>query len=308
VHVHNILNSWLCLPLRLLGHRVLFHLHGQEWRAAKWGPMMSLLMRLSILPMVYGAHVVVTVCEESRRLLSARFPRRATRIVCIPNGLPGPTRSATRSHAPFLADHGLAPDAFFLFAGRLVPQKRVELIVQALALSGSSFPLVLAGTGSYSTGYVATLEAEVRRRGLDGRVFFLGQLDWEQLRHLYANCRAVVHPSDSEGCSNTLLEAIATGTCVVCSDLPENRSLLGDAGLYIGRGDVDGLATTLRALEREGSVAERRRMVVARQRRLRSWDEIAPEFHRMYWPRPSDRPLKAARPAATLGVTRSDAA
>jgi len=306
VHVHNINNSWLCALFRALGHRVVFHLHGQEWRAAKWGPIMSLSMRLSI-PMVLFADIVVTVCEESRRLLANLFPWRAMRIICIPNGLPGAARSAT-SHETLLAHLGLAPGGFFLSAGRLVPQKRVELLVRALAESGSRFSLIVAGVGSHSTAYVTRLEEVVRRCGVADRVHFVGQLDWEQLLYLYTNCRAVVHPSDHEGCSNTLLEAIECHACVVCTDLPENRALLGDAGLYTARGDVDGLAATLRALECDGIVAERQRMIGAQQRRLRSWDEIAVEFHSIYWPRPIDRRVTAPQPASAPDQTRSDAA
>lgn len=302
VHVHNVQNAWLCLLFKVLGHRVVFQLHGQEWRAAKWGRSMSLFMRLSLLPMLLFSDVVVTVCEESRRLLTARFPWWAGRIVHIPNGLPSAEGSAPATPESFLQSFGVESGRFFLFAGRLVPQKRVELIVQALAASASSFPLVVAGAGSYSTSYVTMLEAEAQRCGVADRVYFVGQLDWERLLCLYASCRALVHPSDSEGCSNTLLEAIASGACVVCTDLPENRAVLGDAGMYIARGDVAGLATALRALECEATVAERRRMVAAQQQRLRNWDDVAQELLRVYWPSPKGEHAAAS----VLEVARTD--
>jgi glycosyltransferase involved in cell wall biosynthesis len=267
---------------------------------------MSWTMRLSI-PMALCADVVVTVCEDSRRLLANLFPWRAKRIICIPNGLPGAARPAPADEA-LLADLGLTRGRFFLCAGRLVPQKRVELIVQALAASGSRCSLIVAGVGSHSAAYVTMLKEEVRRCRVADRVHFVGQLDWEQLLCLYTNCRAVVHPSDHEGCSNTILEAIECHACVVCTDLPENRALLGDAGLYVAHGDVDGLAATLCALERETIAAERQGMIVAQQRRLRSWDDIAVEFHRIYWPRQIDRSRTAPQPASALARTRSDAA
>ena len=174
--------------------------------------------------------------------------------------------------------------------------------MQALAASGSGYPLVVAGVGSHSTSYVTMLETEARRYGLVDRVCFVGQLDWERLLCLYASCRALVHPSDSEGCSNTLLEAIASGACVICTDLPENHALLGSAGLYIARGDVAGLATELRALECDETLAAGRRMVAAQQQRLRSWDDVAREFLGIYWP-----PLNDQRGSApVLDVARTD--
>jgi glycosyltransferase involved in cell wall biosynthesis len=302
LHIHNIQNAWMCALFRVLGHRVVFHLHGPEWRVAKWGRSMSLFMRLSVVPMLLFADVVMTVCEESRRLLSTRFPWWARRIIHLPNGLPELQRPAATASESVLRAYGLESGRFLLYAGRLVPQKRVELIIQALAAPGSDDSLVLAGAESYSASYVAMLKAETRRCGVTDRVIFVGQLDWERLLCLYASCRALVQPSDSEGCSNTLLEAIAVGTSVICSDLPENRALLGSAGIYVARGDVAGLASALRGLENEEAVAEHRRMVAAQRRRLPSWDEIAEELFRLYWPSPKDQRATAS----VLEVARTD--
>ena len=96
LHVHNVQNSWLCPLFKALGHRVVFHVHGQEWRVAKWGRSMSLFMRLSILPMLLFADVVVTVCEESRRLLAARCPWWAASDRSHSERAPG--RGATRGN------------------------------------------------------------------------------------------------------------------------------------------------------------------------------------------------------------------
>jgi glycosyltransferase involved in cell wall biosynthesis len=284
IHVHNIGAAFLCPLFRALGHRVVFHLHGREWRARKWGRGMALFMKVSVLPMLLGSHVVVSVCRESCRVLGGRFPWAARRIVHVPNGLPEWERPSGAVQAAVLDACGVAGRRFFLYGGRLVPQKRVELAIQALRASGSDCVLVVAGGGSHSADYVDALEAEVRRCGLGDRVRFVGYLRREQLQALYLNCRAVVLPSDSEGCSNTLLEAIASEACVVCTDLPENRAVLGAAGLYVPPGDAAALARTLRALEDGTMAAERRGLVAARRRFLASWDDVAVEFLGLYWP------------------------
>lgn len=302
LHVHSVQNGWVCALLRPLGHRVVFHLHGQEWRVAKWGPVMSLFMRVSMLPALLFSNVVVTVCEESRRRLVARFPSRASRVVHIPNGLPRAPTPAAAATAVVLSEYGVAPGRFLLYAGRLVPQKRVELILQALAVSGSNDALVVAGAPSNSASYAALLREEARRCGVADRVHFVGQLDWDRLLCLYATCRALVHPTDSEGCSNTLLEAIASGACVICSDLPENRAVVGDAGIYVSPGDLAGLATALQTLARAERVAERRQAAVARRERLRSWDDVAGEFLRLYGSPARDQ--HAANPALLGARTR----
>jgi glycosyltransferase involved in cell wall biosynthesis len=293
IHLHNVQNASLSVLFRLLRHRVIFHMHGQEWRVAKWGPVMSFFMKLSVPPMMATANVIATVCAPSRRLLAARFPWSARRIVLVPNGLPVPTGPSVDEDL-VLNEYGLTARRYFLYSGRLVPQKRVELVIRALAQSRLPYPLVIAGAGSHSTGYVRRLHDEVQACGLTAQVQFVGQLEWTRLLPLYVNCRAVVQPSDSEGCSNTLLEAVAATACVICTDLPENRAVMGSAALYTARGDSRALAAAMETLQSEQTLDRLRSLTSERQRLLHTWDDIAEQFLNLYWPLRGPRDERSA--------------
>ena len=78
--------------------------------------------------------------------------------------------------------------------------------------------LVLAGGSSHSEDYVESLH----RRASD-RIRLLPWTSGEDLDELLANAAVFVLPSDLEGLSLALLDAMAAGVCVLTSDIPENR-------------------------------------------------------------------------------------
>lgn len=114
-----------------------------------------------------------------------------------------------------------APDVCnVLFAGRLVEQKGVHVLLKAMARLGPQFRLVVAGYGPV----LAELEAEVAAQDLPVR--FAGQAEDELLASLFAEADLVVQPSlTGEGIPSTVAEALAAGKPVVASDVGGLRLL-----------------------------------------------------------------------------------
>ena len=79
--------------------------------------------------------------------------------------------------------------------------------------------------------------------GCEDHVRFLGERD--DVADLLQLCDAFVLPSRHEGMSNALLEAMASGTPVVCSDIEENRWVTGPAGLLAEAGSIESLCDCL---------------------------------------------------------------
>lgn len=103
-----------------------------------------------------------------------------------------------------------------LAAGALIPVKAYDVLLEALgelSSAGYNFELVLAGHGSERS----RLEALASRLGLYEKVKFLGAID-DVPSHL-ATAHLLVHPSRSEGLSNTILEAMAEGLPVVATSV-----------------------------------------------------------------------------------------
>jgi glycosyltransferase involved in cell wall biosynthesis len=96
----------------------------------------------------------------------------------------------------------------------------------------------------------------------DRRIRFVGFVEGQSLRQLCANAYAFVLPSDLEGLSMALLEAMSYGLPVVVSDLPENLEVidnprLGKAGLSFARADPEALAARLSELLASPELARR---------------------------------------------------
>jgi glycosyltransferase involved in cell wall biosynthesis len=115
-------------------------------------------------------------------------------------------------------------------------------------------------------------------------ILFTGHLSGAVLTELYSNAYLYVLPSQVEGLSMSLLEAMAHGLCVLASDIPENLVVIGeDLGFSFRSGDVKDLAATLRfLLDRPGvvrSTGERaRERVMARY----NWDRITSQILAVY--------------------------
>ena len=102
-------------------------------------------------------------------------------------------------------------------------------------------PLVLAGPAGWGPAPVPS-----------SRVRTLGYLDEADLRCVVAGATALVLPSRDEGFGLPVLEAMATGVPVVCSDLPALREIAGGLATFVPPEDPAALATALVAIAGDG--------------------------------------------------------
>lgn len=160
-----------------------------------------------------------------------------------------------------------APGDYFLFAGRLVAGKGVEVLLRAAEKSGAR--VLVAGDGP---------KAETFKHDAPGSVEFLGHLDAGEVERLAAGARAVVVPSVwFENAPMSVLEAMAVGTAVVASRIGGIPELVEDGieGLLVEPGDVDALAAAMGQLAGDASKAA----AMGRAGRERVARDFTPEVH-----------------------------
>jgi glycosyltransferase involved in cell wall biosynthesis len=156
-------------------------------------------------------------------------------------------------------------EVLLVFVGRVVPIKRLDLLLRALALAGESEPrlrLALVGDGEERPG----LERLAAELGVAAGVRFLGYR--RELRPLFAAADIAVLSSDNEGTPVSLIEAAAAGLPAVATDVGGVREVVGEGtGVLVPRGDARALAD---ALVRLASDPQRRRSCghAARQRAI----------------------------------------
>jgi glycosyltransferase involved in cell wall biosynthesis len=142
----------------------------------------------------------------------------------------------------------LPPVATFVYAGRLAPEKGVDVLVDAWAdarRGGAPGTLVLVGEGPER----GALERRARDRGVLGAVRFAGAAD--DVAPWLRAADAFVLPSRQEGTSVALLEAMACGLPVVATAAGGTGDAAGPAALLVAPGDAPALAAALRAIVAE---------------------------------------------------------
>ena len=183
-----------------------------------------------------------------------------------------------------------------LFVGRLTPHKGIDVLLRALPAGAR---LTIAGSGGHDRGAAADYPDLLRALARDRDVRFTGPVSEADLAELYRQARVLALPSTyatvygtrvevSELLGLTALEAMASGTPVVCSDLGGFREVIrdGENGFLVTPGDVDALRDRLDLLLRDASRARAlgiagRQTVVERftwdhcaQRCLRAYEEV----------------------------------
>ncbi len=186
---------------------------------------------------------VAALTGSSARVLHEKFGVPEEKISVISNA-----RSAEEFRPPSEQERSAARKRLALpgdatiigMVGALMPEKRIDVAIEAIGRLDHSVHLVLAGDGVLRT----TLTGMAERRA-PGRIHFLGQVkhaDW-----VYHACDAVALTSDSEGVPGVLIEAGMSGIPVVATDVGFVRDVVqeGVTGELVPAGDSAKVATAL---------------------------------------------------------------
>lgn len=136
-------------------------------------------------------------------------------------------------------DPALKRQSHFMFIGRLVPEKGIDVTIEAFAKTG--LPLVIYGYGPLEQKVKNAVEAHPN-------IEFRGSLQHDQLCEELRNCNALIFPSTwFEGMPLTLLHAFSTGTPVIASNIGAMSTMIQDQqnGLHFKVGDAEDLAQKL---------------------------------------------------------------
>lgn len=142
-----------------------------------------------------------------------------------------------------LKNFSLEPNGYFLSLSRLTPEKGIHTLIKAFRKTNSDIKLVIAGGLSDSSNYVQYLRNLSKG---DNRIIFTGFVGGKVLSELYSHAYVYVLPSSIEGMPLTLLEAMAYGNAVACTNITELREIVGNAhALTFNPDDVEGLQGVL---------------------------------------------------------------
>lgn len=281
VCIQNEPNLLAMLPRRR-GQRVVLHMHNDHLTARAFRPVYARALA--------KADAVICVSDHIRQRAAAAFPDHADRFAVVVNGTdPDTFRPRHDGDEPLPAVvRDLAGRTVILYAGRLVEQKGVHVLIEAfraLAAADPSATLVIAGSSFFGGAAVTPYQRALAAAAADigDRIVFTGFVPHATLKHLYARADLVVLPSVwDEPCSLTVIEAMASGAALIVTRVGGNPELVGDdAGVLVPPGDAAALLAAMRDL----IAAPGRRAALGTAARARvvaqlNWDRVAHDFAR----------------------------
>ncbi|HHX48334.1 MAG TPA: glycosyltransferase family 4 protein [Brevibacterium sp.] len=208
------------------------HVHKEQWPVLLGAGLSRVgwFLESRLAPRVYQNCQYVTVSDATRREL-VELGVDEERIAVIHNGTDAlPFEDVQRTAHPSI-----------VVLGRLVPQKRVEYAIQAVADLSGEFPglsLDIVGSGWWQSH----LEQTVRDLGVEDRVVFHGHVSEAEKHHLLARAWLHAMPSLKEGWGLVVVEAGIHGTPTVAfteAGGPNDSIVHGRTGLLVDGGAAD---------------------------------------------------------------------
>ena len=236
VHIHNIGPGMFAPLLRLMRLPVVLTYHSPNYEHSKWSAPARWLLRQCERISLHYSNRVIFVNKHQMEKCGA-----TGKSVFIPNGIDRVTRSTSTT---YLEQHGINRGEYLLAVGRLTPEKGLEYLVEAANRLPQVSQVVIAGASDHDDAYRQLLERLDNHR----KVIFTGFTTGEDLRQLYSHARAFVLPSVNEGFPMVLLEAMAYGLPILCSDIPGTRQVDLPEHDYFAVKDTDALTTALTRL------------------------------------------------------------
>jgi len=274
LHYYGTDSSIFTLIPKALSRKVVISLDGLTWNRSSYPPWVRTALRSSSwLPLYLPDATIV----DSLRVRKWYFNRYGRAPIYISYGAKVSPRNP---NVDALQRLGVQENQYFLFVGRLVPEKGVHHLLGAFKklVAGSRFQLVIVGGNPYASTYESSL-----KRMAKNNVKFLGYVYGVDMENLFKGAYAYVTASELEGTSPALLSAMGFGNCVLASDIAENLETIGDAGLTFRSGNEEDLRDKMSCLISDpGIVRSFREKAVERVTELYSWDSIAEQTERLY--------------------------
>lgn len=280
VHYHSIGPASLSFLIKIFKPKttLIATYHSQDYLHQKWNAFARAYLRTAEYITCKVPDKTIAVSQSLGRFVRRKFKKDA---IVIPNGFSVLETSKTGA----LDAWGLKKNDYILSASRLVKHKGIHYLIaayQSLAAKNLHLnkKLVIVGDGSYTDAYVKFLE---HLAAGDKNIIFTGAQSGETLAQLFTNAYLFVQPSESEGLSTALLEAMGYGKAALVSGIPENLEAIGNSGFAFRSKDVKDLEDKMAKLIRNPFIIEENgQLAKIEVSRKYDWEKIVLQTESLY--------------------------
>ncbi len=220
--------------------------------------------RLLLWASAHRARRLIAVSEATRADLVRVYRLPSERIRVVHHGVESDFFKLDRTRT----------GSFVLCVSTLHPHKNLDRLIRVYARRKREWRLVITGMRGF---FAQALDALIAELGVGDSVRLTGWIPREELLQLYANAHAFVYPSMFEGFGMPVLEAMAAGIPVACSDIAPILEVAGDAALLFDPLNEDAIATALDRIVEDTELRVRLAQAGPERARMFSWERAARE-------------------------------
>lgn len=255
--------------------KVIVTVHGLDWKRDKWGDgFASKYIKFGEKMAAKYADEIIVLSDGVKKYFKETY-NRDTHF--IPNGITQPDIFDSKI---INSKYNLNKDSYFLFLGRIVPEKGIHYLIDAYSEVKTDKKLVIAGGASDTDSYYEELR---KKASNNENIIFTGFVQGQELEELYSNAYVYVLPSDLEGMPLSLLEAMSYGNCCLTSDIEECSDVMEDCGVTFKQSSVEDLANKLQYLSDSEKVGQKLKLesspfIIKKY----NWDDIVNKTLELY--------------------------
>ncbi len=248
VHFHSIGPSSLIWLVKLLKPSlpVVATFHCEDYYHQKWGFFARTYLKFGEFVISTAPDKTITVSKGLQAKVLKRYKREA---VYAPNGVP----TNEKVEAKEIKKFGLEKDNYIVAVSRLVKHKGLQYLVEAYNRVKTDKKLVIVGEGAYTSDFVKDLKDKAKN---NPNIIFTGKQSGRMLAELFSNAYLFVQPSESEGLSIALLEAMSYGKATLVSNIPENKEVIDWTGFTFKNKNVPDLVGKINGLLKNPSMVK----------------------------------------------------
>ena len=252
-----------------------------------------LLFRLTTSLALQAAHRVIAISDATRLDYSAHFPIASGRAVTIPLAVGTAFEPPGEDATAAVRTKYMLPERFVLYVGSNKPHKNLVRLVESWKLTDRG-DAVLVLAGQWESAH-REVEKAAARAGLGNAIRLLGPICEQDLPALYGAAEVFVFPSLYEGFGLPVLEAMACGTPVACSNSSSLPEIAGEAARLFTPTNTNAIAAALSdLLSAAGERVRLRERGLARAAEY-TWERTAAAHLALYRAVTEGRPTSAAR-------------
>lgn len=249
-------------------------------------PLAAFISKRKIGRIMRDADAILTVSNSVKKEMEEYFPQSANKVTVIyPGNYDNVKKIEDVSYYDNPKIETIKDSPFFLFVGTIEKRKNVGLIIDAFIKlkdtdpKAKEYKLILAGRKGFGFDEFEKKASESKYKE---DIVFAGYTTNADCSRLYSKAAAYIFPTVYEGFGSTQLECMTCNTPLILSDIPTNREVSGDYGMFFSLSDSATLVQQMAKIVLGEYDYPAHRALAEEYLKKFSWDEIVPQVHHFY--------------------------